>query len=287
MPVKSIAVLKTFFETGDRPTESQFGDLIDSFIHKTTGSVVIGKSVDAVTGDVLIQFSDGDSIGFNVNPLESAEISFINGLQAALDSKVDKENGKGLSSNDFTNELLTKLNNLENFTLTNQEISFINGLQDALEQKANDNEVVKTVNFIQPDANGNVNIPFSVPYDLSDTPTFLNYSYKGKNVFGILFDIPTPDVDGNSTINHNLDIERYIKMNFSLSLQTSNDNGEGVEIVVSGGYVLTNDSIIINNVNDYNLDLNNDFLYIEYISNEPLTEGISADIVGVSAIGVD
>lgn len=34
MAKKSIEILKTFFETGDYPTESQFADLIDSFIHK-------------------------------------------------------------------------------------------------------------------------------------------------------------------------------------------------------------------------------------------------------------
>lgn len=34
MAKKSIEILKSYFETGDYPTESQFADLIDSFIHK-------------------------------------------------------------------------------------------------------------------------------------------------------------------------------------------------------------------------------------------------------------
>ena len=48
-------------------------------------------------------------------------ISNVDGLQDALDGKVDTEDGKGLSSNDFTSELLAKLNGIaegaNNYTL--------------------------------------------------------------------------------------------------------------------------------------------------------------------------
>jgi hypothetical protein len=36
MPVRSIDVLKSWFQTGDKPTEAQFADLIDSFRHAAT-----------------------------------------------------------------------------------------------------------------------------------------------------------------------------------------------------------------------------------------------------------
>lgn len=101
MAEKNIAVLKTYFETGDRPTEGQFADLIDSFVHKNTGAAIVSKSYDETTGDFSIGFSDNTTISFNV-PL-SVGISFVEGLQDALDNKVDKVTGKGLSSNDYTN----------------------------------------------------------------------------------------------------------------------------------------------------------------------------------------
>lgn len=62
------------------------------------------------------------------------EISDVVGLEEALDSKVDKEEGKGLSTNDFTDPLLAKLNDLENYddtALTNA----INELALELEDK--------------------------------------------------------------------------------------------------------------------------------------------------------
>lgn len=50
MPVTTRAVLKTYFETGDRPTQAQFEDLIDSSIQTTT---IFGRTgaIVAVTAD--------------------------------------------------------------------------------------------------------------------------------------------------------------------------------------------------------------------------------------------
>ena len=119
MSVKTIAVLKTYFETGDRPTEGQFADLIDSFIHKQSGAVIVSKSYDENTGEFSLGFSDNTVISFTI-PL-SAGIDFINGLQDALDNKVDKIAGKGLSSNDYTNtdkaQVATNKTHVENDVL--------------------------------------------------------------------------------------------------------------------------------------------------------------------------
>ena len=53
-----------------------------------------------------------DYIEANKNTLDNLSISNIAGLQTALDGKVDKITGKGLSANDFTDALQTKLNNI-------------------------------------------------------------------------------------------------------------------------------------------------------------------------------
>ena len=58
MPVVSGTTLKTYFETGDRPTQAQFEDLIDSSLQSTT---VFGRSgaIVAVSADYTAsQISD-------------------------------------------------------------------------------------------------------------------------------------------------------------------------------------------------------------------------------------
>lgn len=40
MAIKSKEILKSYFETGDKPTESQFRDLIDSLAHVSNTSSV-------------------------------------------------------------------------------------------------------------------------------------------------------------------------------------------------------------------------------------------------------
>jgi hypothetical protein len=50
MPKQTTDILKSWFQTGDKPTQSQFADLIDSFVHKDAGI-----SIENVAGliDVL------------------------------------------------------------------------------------------------------------------------------------------------------------------------------------------------------------------------------------------
>lgn len=277
MAIKSVSVLKTYFETGDRPTESQFSDLIDSFLHKETGVSVTGKSYDSQTGDVIINFSDASSLQFNVAPLGNQEISFINGLQEALNNKVDKEAGKVLSSNDFTNELLNKLNNLENFVLTNQEISFINGLQEALNQKANDNEVVKSVNNQSPDVNGNVEIEVAAPYYITDTKTFANKYYFGEAVFSAALLIPDEDsvFSGQpaKVFDHNLGVNKLLYAQL-IPLDPTKLN-ENVVVLFSD-----NDQLAIEQQGNF---FTGDYLLLEFTSSE-LEEGIGFDAIGVTEI---
>ena len=77
MSVQTPTVLKTYFETGDRPTQAQFVDLIDSFINNTlltvTGDMIYASVVntparlaDVAVGSVLV------SGGVGVAPFYSA-----------------------------------------------------------------------------------------------------------------------------------------------------------------------------------------------------------------------
>ena len=53
MSIQSRATLKTHFQTGDRPTEIQFGNFLDSYVHMTevnNGTVTINGTMSATTG---------------------------------------------------------------------------------------------------------------------------------------------------------------------------------------------------------------------------------------------
>lgn len=50
--IQTIDTLKSYFQTGDYPTETQFSDLIDSLVHKNDASILRGTIfIDAVYGD--------------------------------------------------------------------------------------------------------------------------------------------------------------------------------------------------------------------------------------------
>jgi len=49
--------LKSYFETGDRPTQQEFINVLDSIYHKDLGLLVTGVATDSV-GNIVINFSD-------------------------------------------------------------------------------------------------------------------------------------------------------------------------------------------------------------------------------------
>lgn len=77
MSVKTLAELKTKFETGDKPTASDFVDLIDSFLHAQLGN--FPNPLPAVSGAALLDIGsalpnplpalDGSAL-YNINPQE-------------------------------------------------------------------------------------------------------------------------------------------------------------------------------------------------------------------------
>ncbi|WP_027391774.1 hypothetical protein [Aquimarina latercula] len=139
-------VLKTYFETGDVPTQNQFENLIDSFHHKDDGAIITKISV-STTGTVQFDFTDGSTVVIEkYNPPSERPISFITDLQSLLDQmnqklnlKVDQEEGKGLSQANFTQAEKEKLASLENYIPPSERpISFIAGLVSILDQMAQD-----------------------------------------------------------------------------------------------------------------------------------------------------
>jgi len=114
MAKRSILVLKSFFETGDKPTQAEFKDLIDSFIHIDDG-VAIANIVTNGNGDVTFTFTNGDTITIPKYKLPNEmPVGFITGLQIALDSKVDKVTGKGLSTNDYDTAAVSEVAKVAN-----------------------------------------------------------------------------------------------------------------------------------------------------------------------------
>lgn len=78
--------------------------------------------------------------------LDKAGATYLVGkIQAELAGKVDTEEGKGLSANDFTNEEKSKLESLQNYTLPAATSGALGG--------------VKSGSDISVDASGNVTVP--------------------------------------------------------------------------------------------------------------------------------
>lgn len=61
-PIKSREILKTYFETGDRPTQEQFATLIDSTIHFNEDRQLLGLYVSGSEGYRIHRLRIGDAI---------------------------------------------------------------------------------------------------------------------------------------------------------------------------------------------------------------------------------
>lgn len=131
---ESIENLKSMFQRGDRPSQKDFEDLIDSFLHKDEGVAIKEMSTNA-DGDLVFTFSD-DTIEVVKQLPNEIPITTITGLQSQLNSKVSNDGGKRLSAEDFTTALKNKLEKLENYVhpLTHR-IDEVENLQPSLDAK--------------------------------------------------------------------------------------------------------------------------------------------------------
>lgn len=135
---QALSILIGYLTCEDPTVKTKWANLLASFWHKDEGKIVTGITT-APNGDVTIEIKDGDGNSESttipkVQLPTSHDISFINGLQDALNDKVDKVPGKGLSANDFTTALKQKLEALQNYVHPpTHSIAEVSGLQTALD----------------------------------------------------------------------------------------------------------------------------------------------------------
>lgn len=153
-------VLVNYLTCQDPVMVNKWQNILDSFWHKDDGKLVTSFLLEE--HQATISFIDGNGAASQlIIPIykepATFEISKINGLQNALNNKVDKIVGKGLSTQDFTTELKDKLEGLENYVHPeSHSIAEVDGLQDILDQLGqNDidlNQYIQNVqNMIPPD----------------------------------------------------------------------------------------------------------------------------------------
>ena len=91
-----------------------------------------------VIDKVSAEFTIGEGKELGVAAIEMAKVT---GLADALGNKVDKETGKGLSSNDFTDTLLNKLNAIAD----GAQVNVIDSVSDEFEVSAEKKLSVKAI----------------------------------------------------------------------------------------------------------------------------------------------
>ena len=104
--------------TTDVPLSANQGKLLNDAI-TAINTLLSSDETDLDTLQEIVDF-----IQVNKTTLDSLSISSISGLSTALAGKVDAVTGKGLSSNDFTDLLLTKLNGIADGAEVNVQADF-------------------------------------------------------------------------------------------------------------------------------------------------------------------
>ncbi len=97
--------IKSWFKNGSFPNQFHFWDWMDSFFHKD--EQIPASQIDKLQ-DLLDSKVDRKDL-----PDGEMAMDDISGLNSALDSKVDKEAGKGLSNENFTEAYKNKLDLVE------------------------------------------------------------------------------------------------------------------------------------------------------------------------------
>jgi len=99
MAIRTISALKSYFQTGDKPTQAEFIDLFDSLVHKNDGEIIDSVTTDD-EGNITFLFVGGDSIIIPEYQLPNEmPVSFITNLQAILDNKTETGGYAGTSQN--------------------------------------------------------------------------------------------------------------------------------------------------------------------------------------------
>lgn len=112
----------------------------------------------ALSSNVTITKAD---VGLgNVDNTADLDKPVSDAVQSALDDKVDKETGKGLSTNDFTNALLTKLNGIEAGAQVNK-VTGVKGNSESSYRVGNVNITKSNIGLGNVDNTSDANKPIS------------------------------------------------------------------------------------------------------------------------------
>ncbi|SNR16545.1 hypothetical protein [Tenacibaculum jejuense] len=245
----SLDILKSWFQTGDKPTENQFANLLDSFHHKDDGNIIADYTIFD-NGNVSFTFSDGKTAEIQKFVLPNTmPQNFIDGLVEVLNSKVNNEAGKQLSDENFTTVLKQKLTELENYIHPEfHEITDINGLQEAIESKVDyvegkqlsdenfsseeKEKLASLSNYIAPETK-----PISYIEELEETLTKINQDLEDK----------VNAVDGKQLSDENFSTEEKEKLaNFNSNTFSSISDGENIITANGQADKLTFEGVTIN-----------------------------------------
>ena len=200
--------IKLWFKRGLKPLGSQFAVWIDSFWHKS-------ETIPQESVENLVQ-----SLNSKANAVE-------------LPTKVDKVEGKGLSTNDYTTEDLQKLQSLHNYddTAINkilvEKADLVNGKVPASQLPAYIDEVVEKPNYAALPIPGTGSIIYVTIDDNKE------YRWSGTNYRELVSSPGTTDaiIEGNNN--------KYFTENRALSTLLT-----GISFIVNGA-VTSADSILV------------------------------------------
>ncbi len=157
---QTLQILLNYLTCQDQVMITKWQNILASFWHKDDGKLVVNTAVQPDEITITLKDGDGNEADLIIPIYEEPQnftIAKITGLQAALDGKVDKIQGKGLSTHDFTTQLRDKLNALQNYIHPDfHTIGEIDGLQliiDQLNQTDTDlnNAIIALQNTMTPD----------------------------------------------------------------------------------------------------------------------------------------
>lgn len=177
----------------DEAVRNKYYNLLDSFFHKSEGKILHSISEDA--NAITLQFIGGNSPTANTSVVipklpNSKPISFINGLQDALNGKVDKVPGQRLTEQNYTLAEKQKLAALQNYIPPNSvELAYVEGLVEALEEKVDKvaGKGLSTNDYTNAEAEIVSNVPTTTT--TSNTVTFRRNTIHGTK------DIPIDRVE--------------------------------------------------------------------------------------------
>lgn len=199
---KSIAVLKSYFKTGDKPTQQQFYDFLESFLHLDSyilASQVSGLEEALTTLEELgisdvaglqtalndlnsaintLQISDVSGLQSVLNALAVVNIGDIQGLQEVLDSLATRSIENIIGLNDELNNKVDKIDGygLSENDFSNYYVGLITAIQNAVtaltyESIVSESTIIRTLSLTDVNKRivfSNANpITLTVPLDAS------------------------------------------------------------------------------------------------------------------------